>query len=135
MSILYRVLIVTSIFMSALWYFQPYSVSYDSSVETLYAWVGYGGTGWVLTKIVPVILISSPIALIGMFFYVPYSRNIYFLVCLVNLIVAPFAGVSVQVGVDIFLNYLLSMIDGVLIYMSFFTSVGDNYKKSTQLAS
>lgn len=129
MNQIYRILILVSISLSALWYYQPYSVFYDSSVVDAYSWIGYGANLWVIQNISPILLVSLMISQIGMLFFIKLSREAFLLLCITNMLLTPFIGLSVQSWMDNLIYYILSMLDGVILYMSYFSSVRESYGK------
>ena len=133
MERIYRVLIVFTTIAYLVWFFQPYNsdIFYSEGVAQLLRSDGFGGAdillrysvelGWLLLSLY---LVSA----VGMFYFIRAARTLFLYLIVASLLLKLFLGVSVQSNIDYFLIQLTMMVDGIILYMSYFSSVAKRYQ-------
>jgi hypothetical protein len=134
MDKLFRSLVLTSNALYVLWYFQPYNNEFLFEPEVLVAlsWIGFGSIELANTVSTLVIGPFFLVVAVGLWFYISYARTAYALLIITNLALAPFIGLSVQTGIDMLISQLVIGMDGAILYMSYFSSVADNFSYNEQ---
>ncbi len=129
MDKLFRLLVLASNTLYILWYFQPYNTEFIFDVETLLAlsWIGYGSNELINTISTLIIAPLYMVASVGLWFYLYYARTAFVILTITSIALAPFTGLSVQTGIDILISQLLIGMDGVILYMCYFSSVAGNF--------
>lgn len=120
-----------------LWYFQPYNTAYFFEDETLVAlsWIDFGSIELVNTISTLVIAPLSILVAVGLWFYLSYARTAFLILIITSIALAPFNGLSVQTGIDMLISQLVIGMDGVILYMCYFSSVADNFAHNKALNS
>ncbi len=132
MERIYRILILLSTAAYILWFFQPYNSPEfvgEEAIRILGA-EGYGGSDFLL-NISPVmgwvLLLGFILAAVGMVFYISAARASFVLLLAISIVLRLFTGLSVQTSINAALLYFINIADGVIVFMSYFSSVADNY--------
>ena len=130
MDKLFKSLILISTLGYILWFFQPYNISYIYDQDTLRVleWSGFGGNYYLLFYISYVILVLYIISAIGMLLYLKWARALFAVLTVVTILLAPFSGVGVSTSIDGFLQYIINLCDGAVLFMAYFSSISSNFK-------
>ena len=67
------------------------------------------------------------VSAVGLWFYLSYARTAFVILLITSFALAPFTGLSVQTGIDMLISQLVIGMDGVILYMYYFSSVADNF--------
>jgi hypothetical protein len=73
------------------------------------------------------------ISALGLWLFISEARFLYFSLVVFSLISTPFGGLSVQSGIDSMLSYISSLLDGIILYMAFFSPVSHQFKSVKSL--
>jgi hypothetical protein len=137
MDKLFRSLILISNAIYVLWFFQPYNTEHLYESETLVAlsWIGFGSIELVSTVSTYIISPLYIVAAVGLWFYFAAARVLFVVLIATSILLAPFTGLSVQTGIDMLLSQIVIGIDGIVLYMCYFSSVSANFthNKSSNL--
>lgn len=58
------------------------------------------------------------------------GKNGIFYLTIATIIITPFLGASVMIKYDLMLSQIVTLLDGVILSMAYFTSISDEFKKS-----
>lgn len=67
---------------------------------------------------------------IGLFLFNIWARTAFFYLTIATIIITPFLGASVMIKYDLMLSQIVTLLDGVILSMAYFTSISDEFKKS-----
>lgn len=128
---LYRSLLVISFTIQAVWLFVPEGVRYPPTLEDPFSWeMQYSVLGESL--IYGGILLFSLmyfILMVGLFFFIRYARHAFLILVLASGLFSTLSGLSVQYGFEILANYYLTLIDGVILGMIYFSRLGQYFQR------
>ncbi len=129
----YRALVLFSTVAYVVWFFQPYNsdIFYSEGIVYLLRSDGFGGADTLLRYSVELgwLLLALFVAsAVGMFYFMRPARTLFLCLILASLLLKLFFGVSVQSHIDHFLIQLILMTDGVILYMSYFSSVAIRFR-------
>lgn len=69
------------------------------------------------------------VAYLGMFFFVDWARKLFAFLLIAGSALIPIQGLSVQSGLEGMLGYLLTLGDGVVLGLSFFSTVDAKFSQ------
>lgn len=131
MVAIYRLFIFSLIFLLLFSFFFPWGFFYrGGSISALY-WLGEDS----LVSDRSIIFVSNLLAIsyfliyLGMIFYRNWARIALVAVSLVGGIAIPLYGISVQSGFEAMIGYFITLGDGAVISISFFSSLGSKFSK------
>jgi len=130
MDKLYKFLIVFGSAGYIIWFFQPYNILeiYDLEVFDILSMAGYGSLDINWNAISYITLSLYLFSAVGMWFYINWARNLFLIITVVTVVMTATGGVSVETSIDATLSYLISLSDGALLFMCYFSSVSEKYK-------
>ncbi|OUR63843.1 hypothetical protein A9Q79_08800 [Methylophaga sp. 42_25_T18] len=67
----------------------------------------------------------------GLYFYVRLAKPAFVAFYILNFVLTPFYGIQVLTGYEMLMSSLLGLIDGIILAMLFFTSVGARFAKNS----
>lgn len=130
MDKLFKSLILTSTLGYILWFFQPYNISsiYDQDTLSALEWSGFGGNYYYLFYASYVILVAYIISAIGMLLYLKWARLLFTVLSVVSILSTSLTGVAVSTSIDSFLQNIIGLCDGAVLFMAYFSSISTNFK-------
>jgi hypothetical protein len=137
MKSLFRSLIIISNLAYLIWFFQPYYsiVLYTDDIRQLLRSDGYGGNDFFLQFSVElgwVLLLFYLVTAVGLYFYVKLARMLFTLLVAISLFLPFMYGVSVQSHIDVFMNTITTLCDGIVLYMCYLSSIAENFEASNE---
>lgn len=94
-------------------------------------WFGYGSL--LDGKYILYISLGSSIlyliSYVGLFLFKGWGRTLFVFLITFELLMSPFLGLSIQSGFQVFFSYFLTLAQGILVSLLYFTSLKDVYKK------
>jgi hypothetical protein len=113
-------------------YWLPYFDSgfYSEEVNQLRQWDGTGAVLKTTLGLEIAIFLASVGIPFLMFFFVPGSRQAFLILTLVLLAANLGFGVRVVTALDTFLGHMVALMDGAILAIAYFTSVGSRFHRS-----
>ena len=127
----FQTLVVVSALLYIAWMVLPHlSRTFSPEVQELLAWGGYGGASWVIDpRFFLSIGIGKILSSLGLFLFLSWGRWLLLAVVTVSLVSVPFAGVSTGVPLDNIVGCLLSLTDGAILALAFFSPLAEAMRK------
>ncbi|WP_396587016.1 hypothetical protein [Bermanella sp. R86510] len=131
MKKIFNVLVIVSITLYAVWYFMPYAwvYLYDSQSLDLMGWTGFGAIIDIYGPIGYVLGLVYLISLFGLLFFKAWSRTLFTIMTVVNILISPFTGVVIQGGYDVMIGSILGLANGAIIALMYLTSLSHEFRK------
>ena len=132
MKNLFRVLVIVSISIYLVWFLLPHfwHLLHTPEEVNLLNYNGYGES----FNTLPIIYTTSVlyiISAIGLFIFKRWARTLFLGLTAFSVAVGPFMGWSVQTGFEASINNLAILCDGAVIFMSYFSSMRDEFNEPT----
>ena len=70
------------------------------------------------------------VASVGLLFYKRWARTLFFSLIVIYIILAPFMGFAIAAGFESALSSINLLCNGAVLYMAYFSSVADEFKKT-----
>lgn len=118
----FRWLVVFSMMVFCFWFFLPFApVRVPPDIQSILLFNGYDA---LVSLSHPVVVICSftlrAVVTIGLFLYFRWSFLLFVLWLLANALLSPLGGVIVSTGGDAVVGYMATLLDGVLLCLSYF---------------
>ncbi len=122
---LYKTLVISLIFLQLAWFFMPWGFAYDEHSINAFYWLGYGSffETETITTMNYFVLTSYTLSCIGLLFFNIWARRAYMLVVILGGLIVPMYGMSVQSGYEDTMAYFMTLGDGIIICLSYFTNL------------
>ncbi len=135
MKTLYRCLIIVLIFFQIVWFCIPWVISYDAHSINLLSSAGYGSlVGYKIIEVFSYLFTFLYLCCcIGLFFFFKLARTAYFILLLFGGLAIFFYGTSVQVNFEASLGYFMTLADGVILSMSYLSTISKEFDKARDL--
>ena len=132
MKKLFRTLVIFSISIYLIWFVLPHfwGLLHTPEEVNLLNYNGYGESFNALPLIYTMAVLYV-ISAIGLFIYSRWARTLFLGLTAFAIAVGPFMGWSVQTGFEASINHLAILCDGAVIFMSYFSSVRDEFSDPT----
>ncbi|MCF6282681.1 MAG: hypothetical protein L3J28_10840 [Candidatus Polarisedimenticolaceae bacterium] len=129
MVTLFRSLILVSNAVYVLWFFQPYNAPwlYETEILNALSWSGWGGNELLAEKISGLLIIAWLATAFGLWFFKAWARTTFVVLNISTVILTPIFGLLVQSSVDVILTQVMTIADGMLLFMCYFSSVSANF--------
>lgn len=129
MERLYRVVVAFLFIVQLVWFFGPWGLAYDQESIAALVWLGYGAilSEQTIGFISYVVVFLYSLAYIGLFYFYRPARTIYLLLIIVNGLFMPAYGLLVQSGFENMLIYFITIGDGFIIAMAYFTNISKRF--------
>ncbi len=134
MDKLFRYLVLSSLFLYVVWFFFPYAEPFIADPDTVYFWGGSGFDArfefpsWYYYLWLTFWLISYA----ALFSFVRSARTIFTVGYILSICTLPFHGTVIQSPWSGLLGSLVSMLDGAILALAYFTSIGRKFgRKAT----
>ena len=130
---IFKALIIIMMVLDIIWYFQPYNsnaIYSENMLESLKYGVttlGYFKYGQYITY---ALLILNLVAAIGLFFYVRAFRVVLILAIVFCYLDALLNPVLVITSIDFIVINLISLCEGFILYMVFYSALANNFRTS-----
>lgn len=112
------------------WY-MPESLWRDQSYSELLRFDGYGARLVFVSSVHDYLLpAANTIALMGMFYFRNWGRVLFLATCLVSVALDLVLGLRVVPPLSKFLDSLVSMIDGLLVYAACFSPLASSFRRT-----
>src|SRR5512135_1651690 len=127
----FQTLVVISALLYIVWMALPHlSRTFTPEVQNALAWSGYGGVSWVSDPLFFLSIgVGKFVASLGLFLLRSWGRWLLLAVVTVSLASVPFAGVSTGVPLDNIVGYFLSLTDGAILALAFFSPLAEAVRK------
>ena len=123
----FQVIAATNWIAWAIYYFLPDTLlsSNPDAIELR----RYSGLGAILPVDALAIasLWASLVATVGLVFFQNWGRYLMLILCAVNLVLAPFKGVAVNLPIDVVAGSLSTLVDGLVLGMAFAPSLSSHF--------
>jgi len=131
---LFRYLVLLSIALYAVWFIIPYFSAqlYSSDTYDALSWAGFGATFSfeILTVISYGFLAMFGVVSLGLIYFKNWAR-LGFSVLIAFSVLAPIIyGISVETEVESFLGQVITLVDGVLLALMYFSSISSEFDNS-----
>ncbi|WP_339412812.1 hypothetical protein [Pseudomonas sp. EA_35y_Pfl2_R5] len=123
--------IVAAVFLLYLAYIlMPYiwHLMYDQETLDALSWNGYGGQLNIYGPFPYFIAGITLVSLVGIHQLRKWGRKLFLISVIASGVLTPFFGLGVIGGFDLFIGYFLTVGTGVIISMSYFSSVAENFE-------
>lgn len=131
MEWMYRSLVLLLLVLQLVWFFFPWGLGYDSeSVSAMY-WIGHDSivSARVATILSYVFGFVYVAACVGLIYFIRLARFAYLVALVLGGAVVLLCGISVQSAYEASLGYFLTLGDGFVLALSYFTSINRNFAK------
>lgn len=127
----FQTLVVISALLYIAWMVLPHlSRSFSPEIQKVLASGGYGGASWVTDpRFFLSVGVGKLLSSLGLFLFLSWGRWLLLAVVAVSLASVPFAGVSIGVPLDNIVGYLLSLTDGAILALAFFSPLAEAMRK------
>jgi hypothetical protein len=127
----FQTLVVVSALLYVAWMVLPHlSRTFSPEVQSALAWSGYGGASWVSDpRFFLSIGIGKLLSSLGLFLFLSWGRWLLLAVVAISLASVPFAGVSAGIPLDNIIGYFLSLTDGAILALAFFSPLAEAMRK------
>ena len=125
MEKIFRALVVLALLLNIALFLlvQYWPAIYDEASLNAMSWNQYGALVVHGDLFYVILLALYAVVYIGLFAFNKYARHALVVLVLFAIVSSPFEGLAVSGGIDSGLGYALSVIEGVLISMAYFTSL------------
>ena len=132
MKSLFSIIVAISAIAYGTWFFLPHFWGYLYDVETIEVlqWDGYGSKINIYGPIPYLIGILYLVSYAGLLAYKTWARNFFLLLTVFSFLSAPFWGIAIQGGYDAMVGYVVSLSDGVIITMTYLSSISNEFNKN-----
>lgn len=125
MQIFYRSIVLGLLVLQASWFFIPWGFAYENGAEAALSWLGANSlishqVTIIISNIVTAIYI---VTYFGLIFFQNWARNSLLLISIIGGVSISLYGLSIQSGYEAMLSYFMTLGDGVIIAISYFTSI------------
>lgn len=125
----FRWIPIIQLLLLMIWFFMPWDFAYKNQADMALTWAGANAlldreTTFVLSNFLTGIY---AVAYIGLFFLQRWARILFLILCIFGGFIIPVYGISVQSGIESMLGYFMSLIDGVLIAVLYFTNASKKF--------
>ena len=124
--------VVANFAIYVIWFSMPYLYNHIYEKDTLDA-LSWSRFGAVLPRIdfLPFgFLLAFGLTSIGLVFLKKWARTGFLILTVFSLLYLSGAGINVQTGFDSFLDYFVSLTDGVILTMAFFTGLSREFESA-----
>jgi hypothetical protein len=125
-------LVVITLIAYVVWFCMPllWEYLYEGDVLNALSWNGYGSQINTNGPIPYIFLVAYGVICIGLINFKRWARTGYVIFTILSILITPFLGLSVQWGIESFLSYVISLGDGAIIAMLFFTNLSDKFESN-----
>jgi hypothetical protein len=124
---IFRVLIVATLLLQIVWFILPYGWTYlyEGDAITLLSWNNYGAyidhNGYLPYLIVVAYIAAS----VGLMLFKKWARVLFLCLTIGTIVLTPFLGFTVTPALDASIGYIVSLADGAILALAYFTSVAN----------
>jgi len=114
-------------------YITPYFWAhiYSGDKLNMLSWDGFGAMYDINGPIQYLFLVAYGVVSIGLIFFQPWSKQLFLGLTLLSIAITLFSGISVYEPINGLLGYIMTLIDGSILTMIYFTSVSKEFVKNT----
>jgi len=126
---LFRGAVVAGYIAFAAYWFLPYTYTFWAPEESsLLSYSGYGASLQLPNIVGNFIFAVWTILALGLFYFYRIARSGLIAFILINFLLIPFNGVSVETGVGSLLLGVTQVLDGVIMAMAFYSPLADEFR-------
>ncbi len=125
----YRGILVILLLLQVLWFFTPWGSFYINDSNAALYWLGMNSlidthSIIIISNIVTVLYL---VAYLGLIFFKKWARTTFIVVSIAGGISISLYGISVQSNYEAMLSYFMSLGDGFIIAISYFTNIDTRF--------
>lgn len=130
MEKIYRVIIVLQVLIQLAWFYIPWGFAYSNGADSALLWLGKNA--YISDQII--IIISNSVtalylgAYLGLFFFQGWARHLLLLISLFGGLSIVLYGLSIQSSYESMLGYFMTLGDGFIIALAYFSSLSSKFK-------
>lgn len=131
---IYRGIISSLLLFQLMWFFLPWDFAYHSGAKEALFWLGANSVIesskviYTYSNVITIIYLAS---YIGLFFFIPMCRPIFMILVVIGGLTIPLFGFSVESGYEAMLGYFMTIGDGLILCMIYFTPLAECFTKRT----
>jgi hypothetical protein len=127
----FQILVVASALLYLAWMLLPHSPqAYSHDVQQILAWSSYGSAQWYTDpRFYISIGVGKIVSSIGLFLFLSWGRWLLLAVVVISMAAVPFAGVSVSMPFDSIIGGFLSLSDGAILALAFFSPLAEAMRR------
>lgn len=132
---IYKCVILSLILLQLVWFFLPWDFAYRNGANGALFWLGANAfieSPEVISAYSNVVTIIYLITYLGLFFCIAVFRPLFLVLVVIGGLTIPLFGLSVASGYESMLGYFMTLGDGLILCMIYFTEVSRSFAKKYQ---
>ncbi len=131
---IFRAIVVLALLLQLVWFYLPYTwvYLYEGDALNLLQWSGYGASIDLYGPIPYVVLGAYTAVLVGLALFQTWARPAFVILIVASVLTTPLWGISVVSPVGGAVGYVVSLADGAIITLAYFTTLSRDFDKFAQ---
>jgi len=126
---IYRAGIIISMALYAVWFLLPNAgLPLSNEIHSIMEWNFYNEIVSIPAVINWIMFLLFNMASIGMLFFKRECRDLFLILMIGSFILTPLRGVSVMTAIDASIGYYITIIDGFILALAYYSELSDNFK-------